>query len=196
VISETFSTPVANITKPLEGGTFADDIDLVFEGTFSYDTNDPALPLTFVWISDALGDIGNGSARFSRTMPVGNHIVTLIVSNGHEQGQTEVAFTIVPGSEPDGGDGGTDGGDGGNDGNSGNSGVELPISRTGLYFALAVVLVAIIGLMFVLRGSGEDEVHPSEPSHTPAGAGGFTQYADEAYGPMYTEFEQSDDRVL
>jgi hypothetical protein len=85
---------VALIRSPQEGEVFEYDQDIVFDGTGSEGPTGSAL--TFSWEDNVTGPLGT-EIRFSRTLPPGDHSVTLTVGDGKGHRAGAVAnFTVNP----------------------------------------------------------------------------------------------------
>lgn len=89
--------PVASITQPLTDETFAFGEDVLFVGTGDDpdgpDLEDPA----FAWQSDVDGPIGTGRQVTSNTLSLGDHLITLTVTDPQGLVATAtVAIGITP----------------------------------------------------------------------------------------------------
>lgn len=89
--------PVASITQPLTDETFVQGAEVLFVGTAD-DPDGPDLEESaFVWASDIDGQIGIGRQVTSDALSLGDHLVTLTVTDPQGLSATAtVAIEIVP----------------------------------------------------------------------------------------------------
>ena len=82
--------PVAIISSPDDESSFLSDVIIELNGSQSYDLEDP---ITYFWISDRAGPMGN-KPIIIRTLPRGEHTITLWVDDDHGH-NVSVSITIT-----------------------------------------------------------------------------------------------------
>jgi hypothetical protein len=88
--------PVAGIGSPLEGDRFVEGANISFDGGLS--SCPPGGILQFVWRYSE--GVLNTSPSFHRVFPVGDHTVSLTVSDGFGYATASVNFTVAPKPPP------------------------------------------------------------------------------------------------
>ena len=89
--------PTAVITSPGDGDAFEEGATIAFDGSGSSDPEDE--PLAYEWTSNASGPIGTGAVVHA-PLPAGEHIVTLLVDDGHGNNATDVVRVRVEAVAP------------------------------------------------------------------------------------------------
>ncbi len=112
--------------------------------------------LTYTWSSDLDGPLGTGKLLEGINLTLGNHVITLVVSDGEYSGEAIATVTVF---KKDGGGGGGGGDD--NGGGIGGGGMS-----TALIVGLIIALVVVGVVIFAVRAGafkGSDQVTFSEP---------------------------------
>ncbi|MEQ8770065.1 MAG: hypothetical protein RIB60_06105 [Phycisphaerales bacterium] len=93
------TSPLVNITAPIEGGAYGGTSTIGFAAT-AIDEQDGDLSASLVWTSSREGQIGTG-ASFSRVLIVGSHVITASVTDSDDnEGSDFVTITVRPGTDP------------------------------------------------------------------------------------------------
>jgi hypothetical protein len=96
ISSHVNNPPVAQITSPSDGSTFAADETIVFAGTGTDDEDGSLNGASLVWHSDVDGRIGTGETCFSGTLVSGSHLITLSVNDSNGLEATDSIIIIIP----------------------------------------------------------------------------------------------------
>lgn len=99
VISVSNTFPTASISSPSDGSSFYPNTNITFSG-IGNDAEDGALSgASLVWKSSLSGQIGTGSPLIVNTLPEGDHIITLTVTDLSGASTDSSPITITVGND-------------------------------------------------------------------------------------------------